>query len=95
MAAYMTRVVLHKVSDLRHDAYARLHAAMTEQGFERVVSGSTGKVHLPPAEYRHPNAADQDQVLTKAKAAASSVDPDYGIIVMGDWLTSAGLKPVT
>ena len=92
MPAFMTRVVLHKNSDLSHNAYGKLHAAMAAEGFERVIVADSKTLHLPPAEYRYPNAVDESEVWNKANRASATVDSDYGIIVMGEWLTCSGLK---
>lgn len=91
----MVRVTLHAISDLADNPYARLHIEMKKEGFEQVIEASTGKLHLPPAEYRHPNVASHDEALKKAMKATAIVDSNYGIVVMGDWITSVGLKPVS
>lgn len=79
MTSFTTRVELHNAT---RDDYVALHEKMRAKGFYQAIRSSDGTVyHLPPAEYDYAGDVTRDQVLEKAKAAASSVKSSYAVLV--------------
>lgn len=79
MARFTVRVELH---DADWKDYTKLHERMYAQGFNDEVSGGEGiRYKLPPAEYNFDGAADRDQILAKAKTAASGVVRKFAVLV--------------
>jgi hypothetical protein len=76
---YTVRVELHRATN---DDYEQLHAAMKNVGFSRFITSSDNvKYHLPTAEYNYEGDASRDQVLEKAKRAASTTGLSYAVLV--------------
>ncbi len=96
MASFIVRIVLHSKPP-EHADYDKLHDAMEDTGFSRQIDNDEDGVwyHLPPAEYIIEGSYTLPQVCNKAKAAAKSVDPKYGILTAEvtnyRWI---GLEPV-
>lgn len=79
MAQFTTRVELHNAD---WNDYIKLHAEMKLRGFAQTIQADDGKSYaLPPAEYDYSGAVTRDQVLTKARAAASAVKSANAVIV--------------
>jgi thymidine phosphorylase len=85
MASFTTRVELHGAIS---SDYETLHQKMAAQGFSRIITADDGKRYwLPPAEYNYEATATRDQVLAKARAAASQVKTSFAVVV-----TEAGAR---
>ena len=79
MAMFTVRVELHKAD---WSDYETLHAEMEERGFSRQVTSDDGVTyHLPLAEYSIIANLTIDQVLERAKAAATATNKKFGIFV--------------
>lgn len=76
---YTVRVELHRATI---DDYEQLHAAMKAAGFSRFITDRDNvKYHLPTAEYNYEGDASRDQVLEKARRAASTTGLSYAVLV--------------
>jgi hypothetical protein len=86
MPRFTVRVELHGAEN-QPAKYTALHEAMGKKGFRRTISftgdGDDTKYELPPAEYnRTPDAAlTVANVLEEAKAAASTVQKEFSVLV--------------
>jgi hypothetical protein len=79
MASFTTRVELHNANSVD---YTDLHSKMEAQGFSRSIKSDQGATyHLPTAEYDYVGNVTREQVLEKAKAAASKVKSSYAVLV--------------
>jgi hypothetical protein len=78
MARFTVRVELHNAD---WDDYVSLHKKMAGQGLTDTIDVTNGKVKMPPAEYNYEGNATKEDVLAKAKAAASSVVTSYAVLV--------------
>lgn len=86
MASFTVRVVLH---DADWDDYNDLHDEMKKQGFSDEITSSDGITYkMPDAEYDISGSLTLDNVLSKAKSAASSTGRKYAVFVT----KSSGLK---
>ena len=79
MAQFIVRVELH---DAAWSDYTVLHAHMAAQGFQHTILGSDGVTYqLPTAEYNLIGNLAKEQVLAKAKMAATATHKRYAIFV--------------
>jgi hypothetical protein len=78
MARFTTRVELH---DADWDDYVALYKQMARQGFTDTIELANGKLKMPPAEYNYDGSASKEDVLAKAKTAASAVVGSYAVLV--------------
>lgn len=79
MAAFTTRVELHKSENADYD---KLHDEMEKEGFSRTWKTNDGtEYHLPRAEYDYRGEKTRSQVCDLAKAAAKRVKPSFEIFV--------------
>jgi hypothetical protein len=80
MGRFTVRVELHQH---RPGDYDVLHAEMAAQGFERTITSDDGKTyHMPTAEYNFEGSIeDPQEVLKRAKAAATNVGRAYEVLV--------------
>ena len=80
MASFTVRVELH--DDPTSEDYDTLHEAMENEGFSRIIKDSKGtEYHLPDAEYIISGSFTKQNVLQKAKNAASQTGKDYSVLV--------------
>jgi len=81
MSDYLTRVELHDTK--WPDEYVnRLHPAMSREGFSKTITDEKGIVYeLPIAEYYKRTSEDVEQVIERAKKAATTTGKKFGIIV--------------
>jgi hypothetical protein len=94
MAKFTIRVVLHKIKNLDHDSYTKLHAAMEAAKFTRFIKSDDATYHLPPAEYNYVGDKSKDEVLDQTYAIAKKIDDDCGVLVTEGLRTWNGLKKV-
>lgn len=80
MAQFTTRVELHRATG---EDYARLHSAMEQSGFSRMIKGADGNTYLlPTAEYeRSGEDLTGDQIHNDAWRAAASVSQRFSILI--------------
>jgi hypothetical protein len=78
MARFTTRVELH---DATREDYLDLHDKMHAQGFTNTIVTDKGTVLMPPAEYNYEGQVTKEQVLQKARVAASQVVTSYAVLV--------------
>ena len=79
MTSFTTRVELHNANS---EDYSKLHSKMEGQGFSRQIKSDSGATyHLPTAEYDYSGNVNRNQVLEKAKTAASAVKSNYSVLV--------------
>jgi hypothetical protein len=79
MAAFMTRVELHKA--LEPD-YEVLHSAMETEGFKRTItSNDSVSYNLPTAEYYRNANLTKGQILESAKRAATTTRKAFAVVV--------------
>ncbi|MFQ6333986.1 hypothetical protein [Methylophilus sp. 3sh_L] len=78
MARFTVRVELH---DASWEQYNELHKKMSLQGFTDTIEGESKTVQMPPAEYNFEGSVTRQDVLDRAKNAASSVVKKYGVLV--------------
>ena len=79
MARYTVRVELH---DADTEDYEKLYMKMESRGFMYIIVTKEGTGYfLPDAEYNYEGPETMEQVLAKAKRAASAVTKDFGILV--------------
>lgn len=79
MAAYLARVELFGKPSW--EDFDRLHAAMGRKGFSKTIKADTGVVYdLPNGTYYRETSADLNTVTDDAKAAATSVWNDAGVL---------------
>jgi len=77
--SFTTRVELHGAD---WEDYQLLHKKMAAQGFSRTITSDDGKrYNMPPAEYNFDGPVDRNQVLAKAKSAASQVKTSFAAFV--------------
>lgn len=83
MTNYTVRVELHATENGNN--YEELHLAMRRKGFSRTINIGGVGYKLPTAEYSMVSDLSGNQVLSKAEAAASSVQsyPKPSILVTG------------
>jgi len=78
MSRFTVRVELHAATEAD---YQRLHAAMGNKGFSRLITGSDGKrYHLPTAEYDHTSNDSVSDVRDRAYAIASTVKQNPAVL---------------
>ena len=79
MAQFTVRVELHQAE---WSDYERLHAAMEQKGFSRLIKADSGSTyHLPWAEYDGTANLTSMQVLEIARAAAGSTGKRNAVLV--------------
>ena len=78
MARFTVRVELH---DATWDHYKKLYVTMEHQGMTDVIPTTSGSIKMPPGEYNYEGTATKEQVLEKAKVAASQVVQSYAVLV--------------
>lgn len=79
MAQFTVRVELHQAE---WADYEKLHAAMEQRGFSRLVTSSDGRTyHLPWAEYNGAGDLSSTQVRDTAQAAANSTGKKNAVLV--------------
>lgn len=79
MTAFTVRVELH---DGEPSDYETLHEEMEARGFSRTITSDKGiTYHLPEAEYSIDGDLTIDEVLDRAKAAATATRKKFGILV--------------
>lgn len=79
MAQFTVRVELHQAE---WSDYERLHAAMEQKGFSRLITADSGSTyHLPWAEYDGTANLTSMQVLEIARAAAGSTGKRNAVLV--------------
>jgi hypothetical protein len=78
MARFTVRIELH---DATREKYTKLHEQIFLQGFTDFIEIEDGTYQLPPAEYNFEGNIGRDDVLKKAKTAASSVVKKYAVLV--------------
>ncbi len=78
MARFTVRIELH---DASWEDYQKLYEKMDKQGFTDTISTEKGAVKMPPGEYNHEGQVSKEQVLEKAKLAASQVVRTYAVLV--------------
>jgi hypothetical protein len=81
MSDYLTRIELHDT--IWPDEYiSRLQPAMSREGFSKTITDEKGNVYeLPIAEYYKSTNEDVEQVIERAKKAASTTGKKFGVIV--------------
>ena len=81
MGDFLTRVELHDA--VWPDEYiSRLHLAMSREGFSKTITDEKGIVYeLPVGEYYKRTGEDVEQVIERAKKAATATGKKFGIIV--------------
>lgn len=80
MAIFYARIELH---DAEWSDYEVLHEQMRKQGFTQTVTSTDGTVYqLPPATYRIEVGLNKEDVLARAKVAASALNKNRGILVI-------------
>ena len=79
MADFTVRVELHK--PLPSDAYANLHKAMKEIGFDRTIVVDGIKVQLPPAEYYGAKKLNVSSALILVEVIVKQIHSNYAITV--------------
>jgi hypothetical protein len=91
MAQFTVRVELHQAE---WSDYERLHAAMEQKGFSRLITADRGGTyHLPWAEYDGSANLTSMQVLEIARAAAGSTGkPNAVLVTEASSRAWAGLK---
>ena len=93
MARFTIRVELH---DASWEQYNKLHEKMAQQVFVDTITTEKGAVTMPPAEYNFEGAVTKEQVIEKAKTAASQVVKKYAVLVTesnGSFDDVRGRKP--
>jgi len=79
MAKYTVRIVLH---DADSDDYDELYEAMDEEGFSDEIASNAGKTYkMPDGEYDISGSLEIDDVLKKAKNAASKTRKKFAVLV--------------
>jgi len=79
MANFTVRVELHQGE---WADYERLHAAMEQKGFSRLITADSGRIyHLPWAEYDGTASLTSMQVLEIARAAAATTEKQNAVLV--------------
>jgi hypothetical protein len=94
MAKFTVRVVLHKIKNLDHDSYTKLHAAMEAANFKRYIESEDAAYQLPPAEYNYIGSKSREEVREEASAIATKIDVDSGVLVTEGVRVWSGLKKV-
>jgi hypothetical protein len=81
MSDFLARVELHDA--IWPDEYvSRLHSAMSREGFSKTITDEKGIVYeLPIAEYYKSTSEDVEQVIERAKKAATTIGKKFGVIV--------------
>jgi len=93
MSRFTVRVELHAANEAD---YQRLHTAMANQGFSRVIAGSDGKsYHLPTAEYDYTSTDSVSDVRDRAHAVASNVKQKPAVLATEGARAWQGLQQVT
>lgn len=79
MPAFTTRMVL---AEAEWEDYEVLYAYMEEQGFTKIVTSGDGVTYkLPDAEYNYVGSVTRDDVMTKAKAAATRTGKNFSVLI--------------
>jgi hypothetical protein len=92
MDRFTVRVQLHG-ADEGDDAYDTLHAQMKKRGFVRTIDGSDSTSYdLPWGSYNYVGERTIEQVLDRAKDAASTTGYKAGILVTEGARKWHGLK---
>jgi hypothetical protein len=79
MSYYVTRVELHYAT---YEDYEKLHGAMQQAGFSRLIVGDDGQTyHLPTAEYVMVGDYDVAAVRRAAAQAAATTGKRFAIVV--------------
>ena len=81
MSDFLTRLDLHDAK--WPDEYiSRLHSAMAREGFSRTITDEKGIVYeLPIGEYYKSTSENIEEVLERAKKAATTTGKKFGVIV--------------
>ncbi len=81
MSDFLTRLDLHDAK--WPDEYSsRLHSAMAREGFSRTITDEKGIVYeLPIAEYYKSTSENIEEVLERAKKAATTTGKKLAVIV--------------
>jgi hypothetical protein len=81
MSYYLTRVELHDAK-WPDDYISRLHSAMAREGFSKTITDDKGVVYeLPTAEYYKSTSENIEEVIERAKKAATTTGKRFGVIV--------------
>ncbi len=94
MSIFIVRIELHHAST-RQD-YENLHTQMDANGLSRTIQANDGVTYaLPTAEYTATGDYTIQQVLTAAKAAATTTGKTFAVFISEakQWM-SAGLQSV-
>ena len=79
MPLFATRVELHGATEAD---YNRLHSAMEQRGFSRIITSDDGlRYHLPTAEYLNDHASSIQSALDAAVQAASMTGRPAAVLV--------------
>ncbi len=79
MASFTTRVVLHEAES---GDYENLHDYMKDKGFKRTIKSKKGNVYeMPEAEYNYSGNDTLDNVMDKAKKAATLTKRKYSVLI--------------
>ena len=81
MGDYLTRVEFHDAKS-PDDFIGRLNAAMAREGFSKTITDDKNIVYeLPSAEYYKSTSENIEQVIERAKKAATTTGEKFGVIV--------------
>ena len=81
MSDFLTRVELHDAK-WPVDYDSRLHTAMAREGFSKTITDDKSIVYeLPIGEYYKSTSEDIEQVIERAKKAATTTGKKFGVIV--------------
>src|ERR1700733_2131872 len=100
MSIFIIRVTLHG-KDHSHQDYTRLHNAMGNSNYSRIITGFNGvRYHLPTAEYTITGINTADSIYIHVKSIANIIDINNGVLVTrvptlnSQDIQWGGLKPV-
>lgn len=81
MSDYLTRIDLHDAK-WPDDYESRLNTAMSREGFSKTITDDKSIVYeLPVGEYYKSTSENIEQVLERAKKAATTTGKKFGVIV--------------
>jgi hypothetical protein len=81
MSHYLTRVELRD-ANWPDDYISRLHLAMAREGFSKTITDDEGIVYeLPASEYYKSTSENIEEVIERAKKAATTTGKRFGVIV--------------
>jgi len=81
MSDFLTRVEFHDAI-WPDECISRLHLAMSREGFSKTITDNEGIVYeLPIAEYYKSTGENAEQVIERAKKAATTTGKKFGVIV--------------